>query len=535
MTSECLPFRQIPHTTRLFLEYLDFTPEIRPFYPRSPRFRDWASSEASRIEYPAERRAKVASILERQNRSWGAPEKTLAHVERFRRGALALVTGQQVGLFGGPAFSLYKALSTIRLAEEAGKLGIDAIPIFWLATEDHDFEEVDHIRILGPEGRPETLASGARPKPNVPVGSISFGAEISEAVQAAASLMAQPELAQLVADSYRPGAGFGTAFARLFAALFSDFGVVLVDGSDPELDQIAAPLYRATLARASELSAALLRRDQELGASGYHQQVHVTASSTPLFVFRGGERIPLHLGAAGEFELGDERSTLPELEARAGSSPDSFSPNVLLRPVVEDYLLPTLAYVGGAAEVAYFAQAGVLYQELLGRVTPVLHRFSATLIEPKAQALLDKYRLKLTDLWGGPESLREQMATRRLPGDLASSFDQAISAVEHSMTAIRERLAQLDQTLVESSENAASKMVYQVQNLRARAARAELRHTEVIARHAEALTNVLYPEKTLQERQWAGIQFLAKFGRELLPSLKEMIHPDCLDHQVIRL
>ena len=535
MTSECLPFRQIPRTTQLFLDYLDFTPEIRPFYGRSPRFLDWAREEASRIAYPAERRSRVASILERQNRGWGASEKTLAQIDRFRRGALAVVTGQQVGLFGGPVFSLFKALSTIRLAEEAGKLGIDAIPIFWLATEDHDFQEVDRVRIPGPEGSLETLASGAQPKPDVPVGTIPLRPQITEVVRTAVSLLAQAELGELLENAYQPGLSLGTGFARLFAQLFADFGVVLVDGSDPELDQIAAPLYRATLARARELNAALLGRDQELGAAGYHQQVHITSTWTPLFVFRDGARVPLHLGAAGEFELAAERSALGELEARAGSAPESFSPNVLLRPVFEDYLLPTLAYVGGAAEVAYFAQAAVLYQELLGRVTPIVPRFSATLIEPRAQALLEKYQLKFGDLFAGREALREQMAARRLPADLAHAFDQAISAVEHSLARIRERLAQLDPTLVESGEHAQSKMIYQIQNLRARAARAELRHTEVVARHAEALTNALYPEKTLQERELAGIYFLARQGRELLRQLKEVIHPDCLDHQVVRL
>ena len=142
MKSHCFPFRQVPHTSKLFLDYLDFSPAVQPFYSRSPRFLEWALDESSRIQYPADRRKQVATILERQNRAWGASATTLQNISRLRSGACAIVTGQQVGLFGGPVFSIYKALNAVKLAEESRKLGIDAVPIFWLATEDHDFEEI---------------------------------------------------------------------------------------------------------------------------------------------------------------------------------------------------------------------------------------------------------------------------------------------------------------------------------------------------------------------------------------------------------
>lgn len=219
----------------------------------------------------------------------------------------------------------------------------------------------------------------------------------------------------------------------------------------------------------------------------------------------------------------------------ASESPQSFSPNVLLRPVVQDYLLPTLAYVGGAAEVAYFAQAGVTYDKLLGRRTPILPRFSATIVEPKIQSLLEKNHLNATDSFQGPDALRGAIGERRLPPNLQSSFEQATAAVEWSMKAVREGIAQLDKTLIESAENAEAKMAYQITNLRARASRAELRQSEVIQRHAEALSNALYPDKTLQERQYAGIYFLAKYGTEWMNGVLENIHPDCLNHQIIEL
>jgi uncharacterized protein YllA (UPF0747 family) len=197
--------------------------------------------------------------------------------------------------------------------------------------------------------------------------------------------------------------------------------------------------------------------------------------------------------------------------------------------------LPTLTYVGGAAEVAYFAQAAPVYQSLLERITPVVPRFSATLIEPKIKALLEKYGLAIQDVLEGTEILRETMGSRRLPPDLQTSFDRAIAAVENSMRAVRESLGALDKTLIESAEHAESKMLYQINNLRARAARAELRHSEVIQRHAEMISNALYPEKELQERAFGGIYFVAKYGRQLMDGLLDTMHPDCLDHQIVEL
>ena len=233
--------------------------------------------------------------------------------------------------------------------------------------------------------------------------------------------------------------------------------------------------------------------------------------------------------------IGDEQISSEELSALAKTSPDSFSPNVLLRPVVQDHVLPTLAYVGGAAEVAYFAQVAIAYEKLQGRITPVLPRFSATLIEPKPQVLLEKYKLSFTEVFQGPEGLRQVIGSHLLPPNLQISFDQATTAVERSMKSVRDSLAQLDKTLVESAEHAEQKMLYQITNLRSRAARAELRQSEIVGRHADMLSNSLYPNKALQEREVAGVYFLAKYGRELLNGLLDTIHPDCLDHQLITL
>jgi bacillithiol biosynthesis cysteine-adding enzyme BshC len=375
--------------------------------------------------------------------------------------------------------------------------------------------------------------------PAAPVGSVRFGAEIQSVVEAAAGLLGPSEISDFLREAYRPGESFGSAFARLFAKLFADWGVILLDAADPEFHHVAKPVYQAAIERAAELDEALLARGKALEAAGYHQQVKVTPSSTLLFTLRDGARVPVHRRVNGqgsaEFLIEEERISQADLLKRVASSPQDFSANVLLRPVIQDYLLPTLGYVGGSAEVAYFAQVGVVYEALVGRVTPIVPRLSATVVEAKLNGLLERYRLRLPDLFAGPEALRELMASRTLPKELQSAFDQAEASLEKSLAAIREGLARLDTTLVDSAANAASKMQHQLSQLRARAARAELRQTEVLGRHADLLCNVLYPNKILQEREIAGMYFVARYGVEFLRGVYNAIHSDCVDHQVMLL
>ncbi|MGB9237000.1 MAG: bacillithiol biosynthesis cysteine-adding enzyme BshC [Terriglobales bacterium] len=539
MNAHCVPFRQIPHTTRLFLDYLSYTPSVRGFYPRSPSFSEWLNEEGALVRYDQSRRQQVAATLERQNRSWDASAKALANLERFRRGALTVVTGQQVGLFGGPLFSIYKALTAVKLAEQATAASVDCVPVFWLATEDHDLAEVNHVSLLSPQGVAERVTVESRGIPDAPVGAIKFGPEIGPVMERAASLLGDSEVTTWLRESYREGETLGSGFARLFARLFADWGVILLDPADPELHDLAKPLFRAAIEKAPELDEALLARGKSVEAAGYHQQVKVTAASTLLFEVKNGARTVVHRKANGstnpEFQVGHEKVSQHQLLDRIEAGPENFNANVLFRPVVQDYLLPTLAYTGGAAEVAYFAQVAVVYEKLLGRVTPVLPRFSATLVEPKAERILTRYHLQLQDLFHGSDKVRETIAARSLPPDLQGRFAAAYSGVEQSMTALRDSLDKLDATLIRSSDRARMRMWHQVNRLHRQASRAEILRNEVISHHTAALCNALFPHKTLQERELAGISMVARYGSGLLGNLYNAIDTGCHDHQVISL
>lgn len=554
MKAQCLPFSQIPHTTRLFADFLEYSPKVAAFYPRSPNFKEWLKDEAASLRYDPVRRERVSAVLQRQNQSWNASPQTLANIARLRAGAAAVVTGQQVGLFGGPMFAIYKALSAIKLAEEATAAGVDCVPVFWLATSDHDLAEVNHVSLPGPDGVSHTLTTSSHEVAGAPVSAVRLGEEILGVVDEAVALLGASPVSEILRECYRPGETLGTAFARFYARLFGEWGIILLDASDTELHRIAEPTYRASVERNTGLNAALLARGHALEAERYHPQVKVTPSSVLLFALHNGARTPIHsrsgAGGAIEFVIAakagaedpaaeahgvEERLSQEELLARIASAPENFSPNVLLRPVVQDYLLPTLAYSGGPAETAYFAQVGAVYEILLGRVTPIVPRFSATLVEAKSQRLLERYEVSAPDVFHGIDALRQRLAERTLPPELQIAFDAANRSVEDALAVVREKLGKLDSTLVDAAQTAGSKMHHQLERLHAQATRAELRQSELIGRHAENLSNALYPENGLQERGIGGIYFLARHGVEILQSLHEAIHSECHDHQILEL
>lgn len=535
MNTHCVPFQQIPHTTRLFLDYLTYAPSIRGFYPRSPIFADWITEEATRVQYDALRRQRVSDILERQNRGWAASAKVTANVARLRNGALAAVTGQQVGLFGGPLFSIFKALTAVKLAAQATAAGVDCVPIFWLATEDHDLAEVNHVSLLSAQGAAETVAVETHGVPDAPVGTIRFGSEIGPVVDRAASLLGESQVTSWLLESYRPGNTLGSGMANLFSRLFADWGLILLDPADKDFHDLSKPLFRTAIEQASALDEALLARGKAIEAAGYHQQVKVTSATTLLFQLKNGARTVVRRKGNGtnEFVIGDERLSSRQLLDRIDETPENFNPNVLLRPVVQDYLLPTLTYTGGPAEVAYFAQLGVVYEALLGRVTPILPRFSATLLDPKAERVLNRYQMNLPALFHGPDKVREMIAAKSLPSDLQARFEQAYAAVEQSMTSLRDSIGKLDSTLIQAADHARTGMWYQINRLHIRTARAEMLRNEVVTRHADTLCDALFPHKELQEREIAGVSFLARYGTELLSKIYETIHTGCHDHQVV--
>jgi bacillithiol biosynthesis cysteine-adding enzyme BshC len=524
----CIPVSSIPHTTRLFDDFLHHFDRVRRFYAQPPLSRDWWDEERQRIDYPDARRRAVADVLERQNREFGAGEKTLQNIGRLRQGAPAVVTGQQVGLFGGPLYCLWKALSVAALTESTG-----AVPIFWLAGEDHDFEEINYAQLAKVDHLAKLTINVPHPE-DAPVGTIVFGDEVTAAVKQVEELFGVSAVTELLAASYRKGENFAGAFARFYAQALSELGIIFLNPLEPELHRQAHPLYRGALEKSSEINQALQARNHELEAAGYHAQVNVTPSHTLCFYFENGSRVAVR-DQGDNFLVGERRVGRAELMAEAEQCPERFSANVLLRPVIEDYLLPTLCYIGGPAEVAYFAQVETVYRQLGRRVTPVVPRLSATIVEPRQAKLLDRYGLNLQDTFIAPEKLEEVVASKAMPDGLMKSFDRAAENLQQDLRAIREDLEKLDRTLVDAADNAASKMTYQLQGLRDKASRAEARKNTELKKHADELSTYLFPNKELQERGIGAVYFLLQHGGNLVEKLKHSAKFGCAEHQVVLL
>jgi bacillithiol biosynthesis cysteine-adding enzyme BshC len=525
--------RDVPGPSRLFLDFLSHSPQTRPFYPTSTLSIN-ELSQTQRTEIPADRRQRIAGVLARQNQQWKASPQTLGNIERLRNGAQAIVTGQQVGLFLGPAYTIYKAVTVIRLARELTSRGVDAVPVFWLASEDHDLAEVNHIFIPDGNGGLRRLETASNAGEGAPVGRVVLRDDVTALAEEIRGLVGDSEILELIRSAYIPGKSFTTAFAELMTKLFSTHGLILLEPSDPEVHEIGAPLLRFAAEKAELLTAALLSRNKELESAGYHAQVKVTNSSTLLFFLKDGKRTPVHRKNT-HFSINGEHWTVDEFYNRIAKHPELFTANVLLRPVLQDYLLPTAVYVAGPAETAYFAQVQVVSEHLLGRTTPVWPRFSATLVEPRLASWMRRYGLHLRDVLKPKDDFLATLAKRTIPADLKEDFDRSREQLDRLVAPLLRSLKKLDPTVAAAGEVSARKMRYQLKRLESRSARAHLQREQTMERHATLLTSMLFPERELQERHIAGVYFLGDFGTDLVDRLIIDYRPECPDHQVLSL
>ncbi len=533
MECHCLRPDELPRTTKLFTAFLEDFDRLAEFYAHPPDL-EGVLRAAAQVPRADVARRGVVEVLREQNRRFGADGATERSLDRLAAGAVAIVTGQQVGLFTGPSYSIYKALTAIRVAAEMTRRGADAVPIFWLATEDHDLAEINHCYWLARTGlvrlelQPDE-AAGRR------VGEVRLGDAIGEVVRAAASSLdggSAEEVVRALQESYRPEETFGSAFGRLMARLFAGQGIVLLDPLDARLHRLAAPVYRRALEDNAELTRELLARKRRLERAGYHTQVKVTERGTLLFLNLDGQRLAVRQRATA-FAVGQKNLSRSELLDAIERTPEAFSANVLLRPVVQDTLLPTAAYVGGPAEVAYFAQAEVVYRRLLGRMPAVLPRASFTLIEPHIARLLKRYGLELRDVLRGRQHLRGKMERQFLAKALAGRFDAGEKTIRRMLAGLRRPLGRLDKTLVGALDSAERKMLYQLLRLRRKAGRAENFRSHVLDAHERQLTDALYPHRGLQERALCFLPLLARHGPDLLAALSERAGLGAAQHQVL--
>ncbi len=533
MDCRALTFRQLPHQPKLFLEYLDHFDRVKKFYVHPPTIQA-ATRVARKLDFPRERSEEVAVLLREQNVALGAGAETLSNLERLEKGAVAVVTGQQVGLFSGPAYSVYKALMAAQIAEELTRGGIPAVPVFWMATEDHDLEEVRHATWFD-QGKLMRFELPVTEKAGRPVGQILLGPDVEPLVREAAELLTNQGsdlLAQFLIETYRPEESYGSAFGKLFARLFAPQGLILMDPLDPGLHRVAAPLYQHALAERDALNERLLQRGKDLDRAGFDAQVKVTSRSTLLFYMNDGERQVI-TASAGKFQAGEKTWSREELAHRTHVEPEKFSPNALLRSVVQDYLLPSVAYIGGPAEISYFAQSEVVYRHMLGRMPVMLPRAGFTLVDAKANKLLQRYGLTVEDVWAGSQDLRHKVEGASVPKSLAENFEKSQKEIEKMLAQLGKQIAKLDPTLKGTVERSRKRIEFHIEKLRRKAGRAQDQKTGLIAAHEQYLESLLNPHKGLQERELCLLPFLARWGAGALSGLQKLSSGKKIGHHFV--
>src|SRR6266481_2931262 len=546
MSVECFPITVLPHASRIYRDYLAMAESagdapVRRWYGAEPFGGRWLGKAVS-----AKHAGLLADLLESQAVEFGASDAAKANIAKLRAGARAVVTGQQVVLFGGPMLTLLKAATAIARANEATKAtGVEHVPVFWLATEDHDLEEVDQVSLLT-KTSVETLKMGLKVAHAVPVGGVVPGPELDAVLERASELLEFAPVSEWLRECYLAGSDgarptLALAFGRLMARIFADQGLVVMDAASRGFHALGARTLRYAIEDATELQAASIARDKELVATGYHAQVLVAEGGSMLFLLdeATGERVALRRTASGngdaQWKAGGRVYSSAELIAILETAPERLSPNALLRPVFQDTLLPTAAYVGGPAEIAYFAQSAVLYEAILGRITPVLPRLSATLLEPAIAAVMDKAEVQLPDAMTTAEELAQRLGARAMPIEGKRKLAAVGNAVERELAALTEYLGGMDESLGRAAEVSGSKMLYQMNRLRRMAATFELQKEASLRKHAESITLHVFPDGHPQERVVAGVWFMAKYGDGLVTRLVGVAGNQCPGHVVVRL
>ena len=539
MTSRLpIDIRRFAWINRLASDYAFDYARLSEFFAGNPAEPAAWREAIARVQRHQRPREAVADVVSAQQQRRNAPSAARAAAAQLRDpGTVAVVTGQQAGLLGGPLFTLLKALTAVKLAERVRRdHGVPAVAIFWIDAEDHDWDEVKAVGLLDADlnlhhpslGNPAGAHEG-------PVASVVLDDSVTQTLAAVeATLPATEFTADLLATLrgiYVPGVGMADAFGRWLESVLGPHGLVVFDASD----RAAKPLMAGLFAREIEYPGDTARLAGESGAAlragGYHAQVTPQESSVALFHLNGAREPIRHRD--GRYAWGDESCSLPELLAQVRQAPHQFSPNVLLRPLAQDTLFPTVCFVAGPSELAYHAQLGGVY-DAFGLPRPLVQqRASATLLDANAMRFLARHDFALESLQPQDEAALNLLLKSQLPPAVEATLEDAARVVEERMEALAAAVPQIDATLEAAARSTLSRMQDDLRKLHAKIIQACKRKDETLRRqftHAQAQA---FPGGHPQEREIGFIYFLNKYGPGLVDRLGDGMPLEMGHHWVI--
>lgn len=532
--------RELPWVRRIAADYAFDFDRLAAFYAGSPSRRDAWASVIERTTRVTRHRATVAAALEAQQARRGAPQAARAAAALLREPrTVAVVTGQQAGLFGGPLYTLLKAITTLALARQVERdHQVAAVAVFWIDAEDHDWDEVASCSVLDGE---DHLATVTADKPEGagegPVAALKLPSSIGATIDALVGrLPATPftaEIAAALREAYQPGRGMADAFGTWLETALGPLGLVVYDCSDGATKRLVQPVFLRELqspGRAGTLAKAAGEAMEELG---YHAQVTAAPDATSLFHLVGGRHAVKRLGS--EFSIDGRAVTAGALIAEAEAHPEHFSPNVLLRPVVQDTLFPTVCYVGGPSELAYLGQLKGIYDEAGLPMPLVFPRPTVTVLDSASSRFLTRYQMPLPALQPRDESTLNQLLQSQLPKSVEASLLEVRQAVQERMARVVECVPEIDPTLAGTARSTLTRMEHDLQTLHSKIIQAAKRRDETLRRQFTRTRALAFPDGEQQERCLGFVHFLNQFGPAFIDALLSELPPELGVHAILTL
>ncbi len=539
-----LNFADIPAQQNLFLDYLYEFDNVAKFYNKNFRDENTYYDHFEKLSnFNRDHRQNVANIILEQYKNDNPSKKTAVNIESLKKNnTIAVVTGQQLGLFGGPLYTLYKSITAIKLTASLKEKyhQFNFVPVFWLEGDDHDYDEVrtvglidssnQSIKLSYDDGKPGEFNRGS-------VADIKFETEInnvfSEIEEKLRSTEFTPAILQKLKSFYSEGSTFSEAFRKLIFEIFDSYGLVIFNPQDLKVKELLKPLFKKEIENFSEHSISVLQRSAEV-EDLYHAQVKIKPIN--LFTHIDGGRYSIEPGE-NEFRLKGKRLkyTKDELLNQIENYPENFSPNVLLRPICQDYLLPTGFYIGGPSEISYFAQVIPLYEKF-GLEQPFIYpRAAATILEKNLDEIISKFNLNFSDLLLDEKELIEKVLSTISSFDLTNLFTEAENEVTKLMKSLERKLNEVDPTLPDLVEKTEGRMIQGLNQLKGKAEKAESLRFDSSIRQIKKVRNIVYPNDNLQERELNFYYLVNKYGWEILKWLFDEISISKFEHQIIKM
>ncbi|MBU2492601.1 MAG: bacillithiol biosynthesis cysteine-adding enzyme BshC [Bacteroidetes bacterium] len=537
-------FSDLPAHQNIFLDYLYEFEKVEKYFNKNFRDVDEYPVFLSELaNYNRPHRDAVINIIKKQYQNLNASKQTEVNLELLAsKKTLAVVTGQQLGIFGGPMYTFYKTITAIKLCRSLKEKfeGYNFVPVFWLEGDDHDLDEVSSLNIIDKSNELKVLKYGDALEEGTNKGSVGhikltedIRKFIKEFNDETRDSDFKEDLMNRLNSSYKEGVTFNAAFKNLIFDIFDEYGLIIFNPQEIEIKRILKDIFKNELENFREHTDVLVEKSAELEEE-YHAQVKVK----PINLFASEKDGRFLIEPVDEnYRLKGKRKTLTkdELFEWLERAPEDFSPNVLLRPICQDYLLPTAFYIAGPGEISYFAQVTPLYGFFNIPQPYIYPRGSATIVEKNITNVLEKYNLKYTDLFFDEKELIEKVIGSLSEAKIDDDILEAKNLIEEKIIKIRENFLQIDQTLGDVTDKSLERINQTLDQLMQKAKKAEERNHETAIRQVTKARNLFYPNNNLQERELNFTYIVNKYGIEMLKWILEELAVNKFEHQIIEL